>query len=80
VLFGKVANETAKDYNYVQVILTAYDKEGNFITRTTAGIYPEVLGSGKVGYLDEEYLETGDLIPARITVKFTGEVQEGNEL
>jgi hypothetical protein len=79
VLFGKVANETAKDYNYVQVILTVYDKEGNFITRTTTGIYPEVLGAGKVGYLDAEYIETGDLIPARVTVKFTGEAAEGND-
>jgi hypothetical protein len=80
VLFGKVTNETAKDYGYVQVILTAYDKEGNFITRTTTGIYPEVLGSGKVGYLDSEYIETGDLIPARITLKFIGEVQEANAI
>ena len=55
------------------------DKEGNFITRTTTGIYPEVLGSGKVGYLDSEYIETGALIPARITLKFIGEVQEAND-
>lgn len=80
VVFGKVTNETAKDYTYVEVILTVYDKEGNFITRTTTGIYPEVIGSKKVGYLDADYIETGDLIPARLTYKFVGEVVEGNDV
>jgi len=80
VLYGKVTNETAKDYNYVEVIITAYDKEGNFITRTTTGIYPEVLGSKKVGYLDADYIETGDLLPSRLTLKFVGETVEGNDL
>jgi hypothetical protein len=78
VLYGKVTNETAKDYRYVEAIITAYDKEGNFIMRTTSSIYPEVLGSKKVGYMDGDYLETGDQIPARITLKFTGEIDEGN--
>jgi hypothetical protein len=80
VLYGKVTNETAKDYGYVEVIITAYDKEGNFITRTTTSIYPEILGSKKVGYLDAEYIETGDLIPSRLTLKFTGEAIEANDL
>jgi hypothetical protein len=77
-LFGKVSNETQKNYQYVQVILTVYDKEGNFVTRSTTGIYPDVLGSMKVGYMDADYIETGELIPSRVTIKVTGELDDGN--
>jgi hypothetical protein len=78
-LFGKLTNESAKNYRYVQVVLTVYDKEGNFITRSMASIYPDVLGSEKVGYMDADYIETGDLMPARVTIKVTGEIDDGND-
>jgi hypothetical protein len=77
-LFGTVTNETATNYQYVQVILTVYDKEGNFVTRSTTGIYPDELGSDKVGYMDADYIDTGDLIPSRVTIKITGEIDDGN--
>ncbi len=77
-IFAKLKNETDKDYRYVEAIITVYDKEGNFITRSTSSTYPELLGKKKVGYLDANYVETGDQIPARVTIKLTGEEDDGN--
>lgn len=78
-MFGKITNESAKNYRYVQVIVTVYDKEGNFVTRSTVGTYPDVLGSEKVGYVDADYIRTGELIPARATIKITGEIDQGDD-
>lgn len=72
-VIGKLKNDSEKDYRYANLILEVFTAEGKFITRVQTDSYPNKLGKGKVCYVDSTYINTGDEVPARITVKVTGD-------
>ena len=70
--WGKVTNTSKQKYEYVKVIFTAYDNNGEFLGRHTWFCEPSEIGPGQVGYIEDKFVRTEGRRPVRIVPKVIG--------
>lgn len=70
---GAVRNEGPDDYEWVEVVYTALDRNRNVLGSDIWHVTPIKLGAGALGQVDGDLIFTKGRIPAFIEVEITGE-------
>jgi hypothetical protein len=73
---GQVQNVGLDDYEWVEVVYTAYDRNRNVLGSDIWHVVPYDLPSGATGKVDGDLISTKGRIPALIEVEITGDLPE----
>jgi hypothetical protein len=68
-IYGKVTNAGTDSFQSLNVIVTAYDAKGKFISRGRSSVSPSKVGPGEVGYVDQLSIDTQGKTPAKFEWK-----------
>lgn len=72
-IHGTVTNTGPDDYEWVEVVYTALDRNRNVLGRELWHVVPADLASGATGEVEGDLIFTKGRIPAIIEVEITGE-------
>lgn len=71
-VWGEVKNPTNHDYDFVEVIFVALDRNRKQLGRTDAFCEPETLNRGEAGYITDESIDTQGREPAVLEYRVIG--------
>ncbi|WP_145245353.1 FxLYD domain-containing protein [Aeoliella mucimassa] len=70
---GTVRNTSPDDYEWIEVVYTALDRNGNVLGSDVWHVTPLQLASGEIGEVDGDLINTKGRIPSVIQVEIVGE-------
>ncbi len=73
---GNVTNKGPDDYEWVEVVYTALDRNGHILGSDIWHVVPFDLPSGHSGKVDGDLIDTKGRIPAVIEVEISGDLPE----
>lgn len=71
-IWGAAKNNSTGTYNFVRVIFTVRDDNGNFIGRNTCYAEPSSIGPNQVGYIEDGHVDCEGRRPSIIEFSVIG--------